>query len=143
MGNRLSESTQLDTTTYTYDAANRLATVNGVSYTWDNNGNLLNDGVSTYTYNHANRLTSVTTGGTTYTYAYNGLGDRVSQTVGGVTTRYTLDLNAGLTQMLAESAPQGYRTNTYLCGPDRIAEYSTAGAGTTLHPVHPNDPYIL
>jgi YD repeat-containing protein len=88
IGNRLTETTQSGTTTYTYDNANRIATVNGVAYTWDNNGNLLNDGTSTYTYGYANRLTSVTTGGTTYTYAYNGLGDRVSQTVGGVTTGY-------------------------------------------------------
>ena len=78
VGNRLTETTQFGTTTYTYDNANRLATVNAVSYTWDDNGNLLSDGVSTYTYDHANRLRSVTTGGTTYTYAYNGLGDRVS-----------------------------------------------------------------
>jgi YD repeat-containing protein len=76
VGNRLTETTQLGTTNYTYESANRLATVNGVSYTWDNNGNLLNDGVSTYTYDHANRLKSVTMGSTTYTYAYNGLGDR-------------------------------------------------------------------
>jgi YD repeat-containing protein len=62
VGNRLTETTPVGTTTYTYDAANRLATVNGVAYTWDNNGNLLSDGTSTYTYNHANRLN---TGGTT------------------------------------------------------------------------------
>jgi len=29
--------------------ANRLTDVGGVTYTWDNNGNLLNDGVNTYT----------------------------------------------------------------------------------------------
>ena len=33
VGNQLSETTQFGTTTYTYDAANRLATVNAVSYT--------------------------------------------------------------------------------------------------------------
>jgi RHS repeat-associated protein len=118
VGNRLTETTQSGTTTYTYDAANRIATVDGVAYTYDNNGNLLNDGSSTYTYDHANRLKSVTQDGVTYTYAYNGLGDRVSQTVGGVTTRYTLDLNSGLTQVLADG------TNTYLYGNERIAQYS-------------------
>jgi YD repeat-containing protein len=44
----------------------------------------------------------MTTSGTTTTYAYNGLGDRVSQTVSGVTTRYTLDPNARLSQMLVD-----------------------------------------
>jgi uncharacterized protein RhaS with RHS repeats len=47
-----------------------------VTYTWDDNGNLLSDGVNTYTYDSVNRLTSVN--GTT-TYQYNGLGDRISQ----------------------------------------------------------------
>ncbi|MEK7784491.1 MAG: hypothetical protein AAB658_03555, partial [Chloroflexota bacterium] len=51
---------------------------------------------------------------------YNGLGDRLSQTVNGVTTTYTLDLNAGLTQVLADG------TNTYLYGNGRIAQNSTA-----------------
>jgi YD repeat-containing protein len=59
VGNRLSETTHLGTATYTYDNANRLADVNGVAYTWDDNGNLLSDGVNTYTYDDANRLTSV------------------------------------------------------------------------------------
>jgi len=36
--------------------------VNGVSYTWDNNGNLTSDGTNTYTYDYANRLVSLTNG---------------------------------------------------------------------------------
>jgi len=47
VGNRLTETTPVGTTTYTYDDANRLATVNKVAYTWDDNGNLLSDGTST------------------------------------------------------------------------------------------------
>ena len=33
--------------------------MDGISYTYDNNGNLLNDGVNTYTYDSANRLATV------------------------------------------------------------------------------------
>jgi hypothetical protein len=51
-------------------------------------------------------------------FGYNGLGDRVSQTVNGVTTNYALDLNAGLTQVLADG------TNTYLYGNGRIAQHA-------------------
>ncbi len=94
------------------DDANRLATVNGVPYTWDNNGNLLNDGVNTYNYDSANHLKQLTQGANTYTFSYNGLGDRLAQN--GV--HYTLDLNAGLTQVLSDG------TNTYLYGLDRVAE---------------------
>jgi hypothetical protein len=109
VGNRLSQQTHLGNDSYTYDIANRLTGENGTAYTWDNNGNtstssvhrLLSDGVNTYTYDSANRLISMN--GTT-TYQYNGLGDRLAQN--GV--QYTLDLNTGLTQVLADG------TNTYL-----------------------------
>jgi len=56
----------------------------------------------------ANRLNTVTQGANVYAFAYNGLGDRLRQTANGVTTTYTLDLNAGLMQVLAD------RSNTYL-----------------------------
>lgn len=117
VGNRLSQQTQTGNTTYVYDDANRLLTVNGVAYTWDNNGNLLSDGASTYAYDKANRLKTVTQGTNTYAFTYNGLGDRLKQTTaGGTPTNYTLDLNGGLTQVLADGA------NTYLYGNSRIAQ---------------------
>jgi RHS repeat-associated protein len=54
-------------------------------------------------------------------YAYNGLGDRISQTVGSTTTNYTLDLAAGLSQVLADGM------NTHLYGLGRIGEQQPAG----------------
>ena len=123
VGNRLTQDTLLgglpSTTSYVYDDANRLTSVNGVTYTWDANGNLLNDGVNAYAYDSANRLRSVSNQSTVSSYQYNGLGDRLSQTVNGNTTNYTLDLNAGLTQVLNDG------TNTYLYGNGRIAQVST------------------
>jgi RHS repeat-associated protein len=119
VGNRLSETTQLGTTTYIYDAANRLTSVNGVTYTYDNNGNLLNDGVNTYTYDSANRLKTVSNQSIVSSYQYNGLGDRLQQTVNGDTVTYTLDLPAGLTQVLSDG------TNTYVYGLGRIAQVNT------------------
>jgi len=116
VGNRLSQTTQFAVISYQYDLANRLKFVDSVEYFWDNNGNLLNDGVNTYAYDSANRLTSFNG---TSSYAYNGLGDRLSQTVNGNTTNYTLDLNAGLTQVLNDG------TNTYLYGLGRIAQVNT------------------
>ena len=121
VGNRLTEVTQAGTTTYVYDNANRLTSVNSVPYAWDNNGNLLSDGASTYTYDSASRLKTVVQGGTTYSYAYNGIGDRLRQTVGGTPTSYTLDLVAGLTLVLADG------TNAYLYGTSRIGEEQPAG----------------
>jgi RHS repeat-associated protein len=89
------------------------------THTWDNNGNLLSDGTSTYTYDKANRLSSVTQGSDTYSFTYNGLGDRLQQTINAQTTNYTLDLNAGLTQVLSDG------TSTYLYGLGRVAEYES------------------
>ncbi len=77
--------------------------------------NLLNDGVNEYSYDAANRLTAVSDQQSAFSYGYNGLGDRLQQTVNGETTNYTLDLNAGLTQVLDDG------TDTYLYGVDRIA----------------------
>jgi len=129
VGNRLSETKCLDVggcasptvTNYSYDSANRLTNVNGQTYQWDDNGNLLNDGTSTYVYDAANRLKSVSNQSSVSSYQYNGLGDRLSQTVNSVTTNYALDLNAGLTQVLADG------TNTYLYGNGRVGELQPAG----------------
>jgi RHS repeat-associated protein len=116
VGNRLTQDALISgmplTNSYVYDDANRLTSVNGITYTWDNNGNLLNDGVNNYDYDSANRLTSLTQSGNTYTFSYNGLGDRLTQN--GI--NYTLDLNAGLTQVLSDG------TNSYIYGLGRIAE---------------------
>ncbi len=56
VGNRLQQIIDGDTTAYLYDAANRLTSVDGVSYTFDDNGNLLTTGVQTNTFDAANRL---------------------------------------------------------------------------------------
>ncbi len=61
--------------TYVYDNANRMTKVGGINDTWDNNGNLTNDGSALYGYDPANRLISTTLSGTTSLFNYNG--DRV------------------------------------------------------------------
>ena len=70
--------------------------------------------MNTYVYDAANRLISVN-GQTSTTYAYGGLGDRHQQN----SVSYTLDLNAGLTQVLSDG------TNTYLYGNGRISQHAT------------------
>jgi RHS repeat-associated protein len=123
VGNRLEQNTLLagvaSTTTYVPDDANRLSTVNGVAYSFDANGNLLNDGVNTYTYDAVNRLKTLTGSSVSTGYAYNGLGDRLQETLNGQTTTFTMDLNTGLTQALSDG------TNTYIYGVGRIAQVNT------------------
>jgi RHS repeat-associated protein len=122
-GNRETQATFLSglltNTTYDYDNANRLIDVNGVTYAWDNNGNLLSDGVNNYTYDSANRLSTLTSPSVNASYAYNGLGDRLQETMNGNTTTFTMDLNMGLTQALSDG------TNSYIYGVGRIAQVNT------------------
>ena len=117
---------------YAYDAANRLISVNGQAYTWDNNGNLLSDGLRSYSYDHANRLTQVVSGTLTTEFTYNGVGDRVAKTVDGATTDYVLDPAAGLTQVVQETT--GGQATSYLYGHDLLAQYDS---GTWAY--HVND----
>jgi RHS repeat-associated protein len=122
VGNRLTQETEAGTSAYTYDIANRLTSVDGVTYTWDDNGSLLSDGASTYTYDHANRLREVQQGDANYTFFYDGLGNRVQQIApDGTPYDYTLDLAAGLTQVLDDTV------STYLYGRARIGEEQPDG----------------
>jgi RHS repeat-associated protein len=119
VGNRLNQQSMVEglasNISYQYDIANRLTDVGGVTYAYDDNGNLISDGANEYTYDPANRLTAVSSGQSTVaSYQYNGLGDRLSQN--GV--NYTLDLNTGLTQVLSDE------TNTYTYGLGRISQQS-------------------
>jgi len=122
VGNRLTEEKKTtpagtpQVTDYTYDDANRMTSAGGVTYEWDNNGNLINDDTYTYAYNHSNKLTMVQGPSSIVSFTYNGLGDRLSETINGVTTIFTLDLNTGLTQVLADGS------HVYLYGLGRIAQ---------------------
>jgi len=71
--------------------------------------------VNTYTYDAANRLKTLSNQQSTTTYGYNGFGNRLTQNG----THYTLDLNAGPTQVLNDG------TNQYLYGVGRIAQVNT------------------
>jgi YD repeat-containing protein len=74
------------TTSSTYDRADRILTPGSTNYTVNAAGNLTARGSDSFGYDQANRLTSATVGGTTTIYTYDGDGKRVSSTVGGTTT---------------------------------------------------------
>jgi RHS repeat-associated protein len=126
VGNRTIQTRTLTSTqviTSVYDNANakaplrcRLTSVNGQAYTWDANCNLLNDGASQYVYDQANRVRVITQTTTVYNFRYNGNGDRLRQLVNSIGTTYTLDLMAGLVQVLNDGS------NAYLYGNGRIAQ---------------------
>jgi RHS repeat-associated protein len=104
VGNRLEQVINGDTSEYLYDAANRLAQLNGQAvYSFDNNGNLLNSDTLTNTFDAANRLVETQRDGNTVQPIYNGVNDRVGQTVGLSTTNYALDVAGGLPEVIYTS----------------------------------------
>ncbi|MFE0754621.1 RHS repeat-associated core domain-containing protein [Inquilinus sp. NPDC058860] len=119
---------------YAPNALNQYATVAGVTYAYDANGNLTSDGVWTYGYDSENRLVSAkrTAPSVTATYTYDPQGRRRSKTVNGVVTRY---LSAG-DQEIAEytgSTPVLDRRYVYGAGLDEPVATVTAAGAVSYH----------
>jgi len=74
----------------TYDAANEQTAFAGATLTYDQNGNLTNDGVNTYQWDARNRLMGVS-GGATAAFNYDALGRRTTKVVGSVTSQFLYD----------------------------------------------------
>ncbi len=121
VGNRLQQIIDGDTTSYLYDDANRLASVDGTPYTFDANGNLLNSDTMTNTWDAANRLTQTERNDNIVQPIYNGINDRVGQIISGTQTDFALDI-IGLPEVIQTS-----EGNSYLHLPGVIMTESSAG----------------
>lgn len=90
MGNRKSKTAGTTTTSYAYDKANQLISIDGVSLTHDPNGNMTFDGNYKYVYNAENQLVKVTNSAGTVIamYEYNHAGQRTKKDSGGRTEMY-------------------------------------------------------
>ncbi|MHB8756226.1 MAG: RHS repeat protein [Candidatus Acidiferrales bacterium] len=87
-------------------------------YSYDADGNVLNDGAHSYAYDAENRIISVDGGATTYVYDANG--QRVRKTVRGASTDYVYDL-AG--HAIAEVNASGWQRGEVYAGGRHIATY--------------------
>jgi len=101
-GNRTQEiatvAAATTTNDYEYTSANQIyrRRVNAgawTNFTYDNNGNLTNDGTNTYTWDRANRLKQ-----RGLNYTYDGYGNRFQ----GDVTKYLLDIQPGLSEVIRE-----------------------------------------
>lgn len=61
VGNRTASEVNGEKAAFTYNDAHQIATKNETAYTYDKDGNLLQDEHYKYTYNQQQRLTKVTT----------------------------------------------------------------------------------
>ena len=99
-------------TTDTHDDENRLTASNGVANTFDANGNMTGKGANTYAYDAADRLIQTSIGGVVTQYRYDGMGNRYGRVRGGVETRFVLDTNTKLTNVLMETDQRTMRWRT-------------------------------
>jgi len=121
-------------TEYEYNNANQISQmrVDGGSwtgFTYDNNGNLTDDGVNSYEWDRANRLLEVDTGtpAELTAYAYDGLNNRISQAIGTtspVVTQYLLDTQPSLTKVLAQTT--GGNTDRFIHAPRGIHSFENS-----------------
>jgi len=100
VGNRL---TSLDYTDWDYNSRNQLTGYNGVTYTYDDNGNTTSktdaEGTANYTYNYENRLTGIDFPGGGYaTYKYDVKGRRIEKNVNGTVTKYLYDGDSSIAE---------------------------------------------
>lgn len=99
----------------TFNDANQLTDDGTETFDYDDNGNLWKtNSVVSHTWDRANRLLSVGN----HSYKYDGNSARIQKTVSSVVTDYLLDVNQGLTQVLAES--DGTNTQSYIHSPRGI-----------------------
>ena len=74
-----------------YDAANRQHAWNGLTLTYDANGNLTTDTTRTYTWDARDRLAALSGSGTTAVFGYDPLGRRRHKTIGGTESSFHHD----------------------------------------------------
>ena len=127
MGNRIQSVIDGVVTNYTYNSLNQIVTANGIAYSYDADGNLLEDEKRTYTWTTDNRVASETlkSTGQTWEYGYDAMGNRTSVTTNGVTTTYTVDANGNV---LAEYV-NGAFVRSYLQG-NSLAAFTDAAGNT-------------
>jgi RHS repeat-associated protein len=111
-----------------FNDANRMLQREGVSYTYDANGNLTNDGTNTFTWNARNQLTGIS-GGIAASFQYDAFGRRTNKIISGIGNSYLYDggnvvqelsgttplanmLNGGLDELLMRNDSNG--TSSYL-----------------------------
>jgi YD repeat-containing protein len=113
-GNRLSKVLNGQTTSYTYDNADRILTAGNTFYTVNAAGNTTMRGTDFFQYDQANRLTGFFTTSSASSYQYDGDGKRTAKSINGTTTSYVYDVG-GLPTLLDDG------TRKYIWGASGLA----------------------
>ncbi len=136
VGNRLTETTGGQTTTYTYNNRDQLTQTNGpsgiVTYDYDGRGNLWRevDGmdVTTFSYDARDRLSGANLpDGTTLAYAYNHDNQRIQQTINGNSTNYLWDELSPYGDVVAEFDENNVVLASYALAEGRLLSQNRGG----------------
>lgn len=71
-----------------YNAANQMTAFGSQTLTYDNNGNLINDGATNFGWDARNRLISMTGTGMNANFQYDSIGRRATKTINGISTGF-------------------------------------------------------
>jgi RHS repeat-associated protein len=96
LGNWLNKATDGITENRNHNKMNEIIDINGIPLLYDNNGNLLEDGINLYEHDYENRLIKVsrkTDRSILGAYKYDALGRRIEKQTSVVTTTYYYDEN--------------------------------------------------
>jgi len=130
LGNRIQTIENGVTTAYTANNMNQYTKVGDTTYTFDADGNLIQETspsvTTTYSYDDENRLIAVQKGGDSWTYTYDALGQRVASTENGTTTRYVID-PTGLGNVVGEYNGSGNLIAHYDHGFGLLSRIDAAG----------------
>lgn len=127
-----SKTTDGVTQTRTHNNMNELVSIDGTTLTYDENGNLVDDGTNTYEYDYENRLLKVTRKSDSAVLAehkYDALGRRVEKSVGGTATQYVY--HAG---HVIQEYTDGALDNEYVSG--FVPSDGLVCTGSTAHAYH-------
>jgi RHS repeat-associated protein len=120
-----------------YNANNQLTSWNGKTFAYDNNGNLMSDGVNLYAWDARNQLLGMS-GGTSASFQYDGQGRRLAKTVAGATTAFAYDGNNFVQELAGLGNVSAVNANLITGGVDQTFMRGTGtGSTATLHWVLP------
>ena len=117
---------------FTYDGANRLATYNGTPVIHDTAGRITGLSGSTFTFDSRDLITAIS-GDQNSSYAYNGDGHRVLRNINGQVTRFVVDPNRGLPEVIEEADSSGTAQRRYVYGYGLVEQIDRANAVSYYH----------
>lgn len=140
VGGSMARTSLPEAATSAVDAANRLTSFNGQTLSYDDNGNMTDDGTQRYVWDARNQLSQIKNfaGAVVATFSYDALGRRQSKTINGIATGYVYD-GANIVQELNgtasnNSVPANVRASYISGGVDEMfAQLTGTGASAKVN----------